>query len=61
MTPDERARLIEDIKRSAALRERIVDRARADHKFDIATAWEDLEKLDDSIVSRVIMSRRRDD
>lgn len=59
MTADERAQLIEDIQRSAKFREHIVDQARRDQKFDIAAAWEELEKLDDSILSRVVMSRKR--
>jgi hypothetical protein len=60
MTSEERAQLIEDIQVSANTRQRIVEQARLDEKFDIAAAWDELERLDDSIVSRVILLRRRD-
>ena len=59
MTPDERAQLIEDIRRSATKRERIVEQAGLNPQFDIAAAWEDLEQLDDSIQTRIVMSRKR--
>ena len=45
MTSDERAQLIEDINRSANIRESIVEQARLSKEFDIAAAWEELEDL----------------
>ena len=57
MTSDERAQLIEDIRRSALMRQRIIDQASADKDFDIAAAWETLDELDRSIGERVIASR----
>jgi hypothetical protein len=59
MTPDERAQLIEDIRRSAATRERIIERASADKQFDIAAAWESLEELDRSIYTRILKARSK--
>jgi hypothetical protein len=56
MTKDERAQLLEDIKRTIKMREEIVERATADDKFDIAAAWETLDELEDSINVRVIES-----
>jgi hypothetical protein len=53
MTPDERAQLIEDIDRSATIRDGIVEQARLSKNFDIAAAWEELDELDASIVRRV--------
>jgi len=60
MTSDERAQLIEDIRRSAAMRERIIEQASADKEFDIAAAWETLDELDESIKQRVIKARLKD-
>jgi hypothetical protein len=57
MTSDERAQLIEDIRRSNSMRERILEQASADDQFDIAAAWETLEELDKSINARVPKSR----
>jgi hypothetical protein len=57
MTSDERAQLIEDIRRSTSMRERIREQAIADEQFDIAAAWETLEELDKSINARVPKSR----
>jgi hypothetical protein len=57
MTSDERAQLIEDIRRSISMRERIFERASADQEFDIAAAWETLDELDQSINARVVKSR----
>jgi hypothetical protein len=57
MTSDDRAQLVEDIKRSSTIRQRIVEQAVLDQKFDIAAAWEDLEELDKSINERVIKAR----
>jgi hypothetical protein len=59
MTPDERAQLIEDIRRSTASRERIVERASADKEFDIAAAWETVEDLDRSIYTRILRARSK--
>jgi hypothetical protein len=53
MTSDERAQLIEDINRSAIIREGIVQQARLSKEFDIAAAWNELEEPDDSIKKRV--------
>jgi len=60
MTSDERAQLIEDIRRSAAMREHIIEQASADKEFDIAAAWETLDELDESIKQRVIKARLKD-
>lgn len=57
MTSDERAQLIEDIRRSNSMRERILEQASADEQFDLAAAWETLEELDKSINARVPKSR----
>jgi hypothetical protein len=57
MNADERAQLLEDIKRSSTMRERIYEQARLDREFDIAAAWKSLEELDDSINERVGESR----
>jgi hypothetical protein len=53
MTSDERAQLIEDIDRSANIREGIVEQARLSKDFDIAAAWNEVEELDESINKRV--------
>jgi hypothetical protein len=53
MTSDERAQLIEDIDRSANIREGIVEQARLSKDFDIAAAWNEVEELDESINQRV--------
>ena len=45
MTSDERAQLIEDIRRSNVKRERIIEHASADESFDLAAAWETLDEL----------------
>jgi hypothetical protein len=57
MTSDERAQLIEDIRRSALMRQHIIEQASLDKAFDIAAAWETLDELDQSIGNRVIKSR----
>ena len=54
MTSDERAQLIEDIKKSAKIRLDIIERAQLSEDFDIAAAWETLDELDDSIEQRVV-------
>ena len=58
MTLDERDQLIEDIKRSDNLRRGIIDRASMDAGFDIPAAWEEVEKLDESINKRIASARR---
>jgi hypothetical protein len=57
MTSDERAQLLEDIRRSNSMRERILEQAILDEEFDLAAAWETLEELDKSINARVPKSR----
>ena len=58
MTADERAQLVEDIQRSAKIREGIVEQARLDQQFDLIAAWEQLDGLDESINARVVKSRQ---
>ena len=58
MTSDERAQLIEDIKRSDNLRRGIVERATMSEEFDILDAWEEVEKLDESITKRIVAARK---
>ncbi len=60
MTPDERAQLIEDIRRSALMRQHIIEQASLDKAFDIAAAWDTLDELDQSIGDRVITSRSQE-
>jgi hypothetical protein len=57
MTSDERAQLVEDIKRSDNLRRGIVERAELSEDFDIPAAWEEVEKLDESITKRIGAAR----
>jgi len=57
MTSDERAQLIEDIKKSDNLRRGIVERAELSEDFDILAAWEEVEKLDESIGKRIVAGR----
>ena len=57
MTSDERAQLIEDIRRSNVKRERIIEQASADESFDLAAAWQTLDELDNSINERVVKAR----
>jgi hypothetical protein len=59
MTPDERDQLIEDIGRSANIREGIVGQARLSKAVDIAAAWQELEKLDASINDCLVKARIR--
>jgi hypothetical protein len=61
MTSDERAQLIEDIKKSNRMRQDIVERATLSEDFDIAAAWETLADLDDSINRRVVNPRQQDE
>lgn len=58
MTVDERAQLIEDIKKSDNLRRGIVERAELDRQFDILAAWEEVEKIDETITERIVAARR---
>jgi hypothetical protein len=60
MTSEERAQLIEDIDRSANIREGIVGQARLSKDFDIAAAWQELDELDASINERVAKARKDD-
>jgi hypothetical protein len=57
MTSDERAQLVEDIKKSDNLRRDIVERAELSEDFDILAAWEEVEKLDESIGQRIVAAR----
>jgi hypothetical protein len=57
MTSDERAQLVEDIKKSDNLRRGIVERAELSKDFDILAAWEEVEKLDESITKRIGAAR----
>ena len=57
MTSDERAQLVEDIKRSNNLRYGIVERAELSEEFDILAAWEEVEKLDTPISERITLAR----
>lgn len=58
MTSDERAQLVEDIKKSDNLRRGIVERAELSEEFDISAAWEAVEKLDESIGKRIVAARK---
>ena len=49
--------MIEDIDRSANIREGIVGQARLSKDFDIAAAWQELEELDRSISERIAKAR----
>ena len=57
MTSDERAQLVEDIKRSDNLRRGIVERAELSEDFDVVAAWEEVEKFEASINKRIIAAR----
>jgi hypothetical protein len=57
MTSEERAQLIEDIDRSAGMRQRIVDQARLSKSFDLVAAWEELDQFDASISARIKKGR----
>jgi hypothetical protein len=60
MTSDDRAQLVEDVRKSNNLRQAIVERAELDEEFDILAAWEEVEKLDNSISQRIIDARSQD-
>ena len=49
--------MVEDIKRSDNLRRGIVERAELSQDFDILAAWEEVEKLDESITKRIGAAR----
>jgi hypothetical protein len=57
MTIDERAQLVEDIKRADTLRRGIVEMAERSRDFDIPAAWEQVEVLDASINERIAATR----
>ena len=57
MTSDERAQLVEDIKKSDNHRRRIVESAELSPDFDIVAAWEDVEELERSISERIVKAR----
>ena len=57
MTSDERAQLLEDIKKSDHVRRGIVERAEMSQEFDIVAAWEEVERLDASIYKRILEAR----
>lgn len=59
MTSDERAQLLEDIKKSDNLRRGIVQRAELSEEFDILAAWEEVEKLDEPIAKRIVAARMK--
>ena len=57
MTFDERAQLIEDIKKNNRKREELVERAESDKEFDVVAAWETVEELEKSILERIEIAR----
>ena len=59
MTSDERAQLVEDIKKSDNIRRGIIERAESSQDFDILAAWEEVEKLDAPINERIRKARSR--
>ncbi len=60
MTRDERAQLIEDIKRSSKMRHDIAERAGLSDDFDFAAAWEVLATLDHSIANGIAKARQKE-
>jgi hypothetical protein len=50
MTPDERAELVEDIKKSAVKRRQIAERAELDAQFDVVAAWHELIDIEKGIL-----------
>jgi len=60
MTSDDRAQLVEDIKKSNKKRHEIVERAELDEEFDIVAAWETVDDLDASIAKRMIDARLKE-
>ena len=61
MTIDERAQLVEDIKRSGKIRHDIAERAELSKDFDIAAAWEMLAEVDHAIAKGIIKARQGTD
>jgi hypothetical protein len=59
MTSEERAQLVEDIRKSNTKRQQIVERAEKDPDFDLLAAWEDLDELDASIAARIKNARNK--
>lgn len=59
MTVDERAQLLEDIKKSDTLRRGIIERAELSQDFDVLAAWEEVERLDGSINERILAARQK--
>jgi hypothetical protein len=57
MTSDERAQLVEDIKRVNNMRQGIVERAELSEDFDILAAWEEVERQEQSIDQRIVAAR----
>ena len=57
MTSDERAQLVEDIKKSNRMRGEIVERAETNKEFDLIAAWDLVDDLDTSIASRILKAR----
>jgi hypothetical protein len=57
MNSEERAKLIEDIRRSTLMREHIIEQAVADKECDLLAAWQTLDELDQSINERVVKAR----
>jgi hypothetical protein len=60
MNNEERAQLIEDIRKSSTVRANIVEQATLSKDFDIAAAWEELDELDTSINDRVTKARLKE-
>jgi len=60
MTSDERAQLLEDIKKSNKMRGDILERAAKDQEFDLAAAWQTRDELDASIDDRIIHARLKE-
>ena len=60
MTSDERAQLLEDIKKSNKMRADILERAAKDQEFDLAAAWQTRDELDASIDDRIIHARLKE-
>ena len=60
MTSDERAQLLEDIKKSNKMRGDILERAAKDQEFDLAAAWQTRDELDASIDDRIIRARLKE-
>lgn len=61
MTSDERAQLIEDIKKSTNKRQQIIERAEMNEDFDIAAAFKEVAELDASIANRLVESIKSED